>query len=146
MTGSTKCGNIATYGPFLQKLGLCNPVSDILSVVGAAELNTSSVAPPPTPADVGTVNFTAASDSVTATLSGTALRLTDHVAALLLVDDASGLPVALDYGLDTMRTADAGGLLASVQLPFRGKPVPSKVRVYLMIDVSQVASTTLTIP
>ena len=36
MTGSTICADIATYGSFLQQLGLCNPTTDLLSVVGAA--------------------------------------------------------------------------------------------------------------
>jgi outer membrane protein assembly factor BamB len=146
MTGSTVCAQIPTYGPFLQKLGLCNPSSDVLSVVGAAELGPFGDATPPSAAEVGTVSFSASADAITATLSGTSLRLGDHVAALLLVDEATGLPLAYDYGLVTRRTADATGLLATVTLPFGDKAPPAKVKAYLMIDVSAVAVGSVTIP
>jgi hypothetical protein len=52
--------------------------------------------------------------------------------------------VSLDYGLDTQRTADAGGHLQTVTVPFGGKTVPAKLRTYLMIDTSAVATGAVT--
>jgi hypothetical protein len=146
VTGATVCAQIATYGPFLQRLGLCNPASDVLSVVGAAELTRFAGAQAPTMTEVGTVSFAATGTEITATLAASSLRLADHVAALLLVDEATDAPLALDYGLDTRRSADAAGHLSSVTLPIRGKQLPASVRAYLIVDVTAVATATVIIP
>jgi outer membrane protein assembly factor BamB len=146
ITGSTICGDIALYGLFLQRLGLCNPTTDELLVSGAANFTRYGDAPAPAPGDVGAVAFSATADTVTATLSGSSLKLADHVAALLLVDPVSGQPVSLDYGLDSERTADGNGNLATVAMPISGKTLPALVRVHLMIDVSTVADGEVAIP
>jgi outer membrane protein assembly factor BamB len=146
VTGSTICGKLPVYGSFLQRLGLCNPESDALAISGAANFTRFEGALGPAPADVGSVAFAASAGAVTATLTGSSVRLADHVAALLLVDAASGAAVSLDYGLVTRRTADAAGRLASVTLPLGDRPVPSTVEAYLMIDLLPVASARLTLP
>jgi outer membrane protein assembly factor BamB len=146
-TGTTICGNIPTYGAFLQKLGLCNPKSDVLAISGAANFTRFNAVAPPAASDVGSVSFAATSSSVTATLSGSHLLLADHVAAILLVDAQSGAAISLDYGLVTTRMADGAGNLAQVTLPLpMGKTLPAQVKAYLMIDVAPVASSPLTIP
>ncbi len=58
------------------------------------------------PAGVGTVALTAASDGVTATLTGSSLALSQHLASVLLVDPTTGAPVTW-YALDTVRTPAA---------------------------------------
>jgi len=146
LNGSTICSGIAVYGPFLQKLGLCNPLTDVLSVDGAANFTLFSGVTPPSASDVGSVAFTGTKDAVTATLTGSALGAADHVAAVLLVDAATGAPVSLDYGLDTKRTASADGKLQTVTLPITGKSVPASVTAYLIVDTAAVASATLTLP
>jgi hypothetical protein len=131
----------------LQKLGLCNPKSDVLAISGAANLTRFTTLAPPAPADVGSVSFAATSSSVTAMVSGSHLALAEHVAAILLVDAASGAAISLDYGLVTTRVADGAGNLAQVTLPLpTAKTLPAQVKAYLMIDVSPVASASLTIP
>ena len=77
--GSAICGNVPTYGIFLQALGLCNPQTDVLSFVGAA--NVAYKGAQSAPAGVGTVAFTATSDGVTATLTGLSLQLSQHLAS-----------------------------------------------------------------
>jgi outer membrane protein assembly factor BamB len=144
VTGSTICMGIPTYGLFLQKLGLCNPTSDVLAVSGAA--NFTRYADAAAPAGVGTVAFSATTDAVTATLTGTTLPLAEHVAAVLLVDAATGKAVTLDYGLQTTRKADAGGVLQSVSVAITGKTVPPQARVYLMIDMWPAATATIAVP
>jgi outer membrane protein assembly factor BamB len=146
-TGTTICGAILTYGPFLQKLGLCNPTSDVLAISGAANFTRFAGAAAPAAADVGTVSFTATSTAVTAAVSGSHLALAEHVAAILLVDATTGAPLSLDYGLVTKRGADSAGNLATVTLPLpTDRTLPAAVTAYLIIDVSPVASANLSIP
>ena len=38
LAGSAICGGIPFYGPFLQQLGLCNPQTDVIRVLGAASV------------------------------------------------------------------------------------------------------------
>lgn len=144
VTGSTICMGIPTYGLFLQRLGLCNPKTDVLAVSGAANFTLYSGAAQPS--GVGTVAFAATADAVTATLTGSTLPLADHVAAVLLVDAATGKPVTLDYGLSTARTADAAGALATVSVPIAGKTLPPMARAYLMIDTWPAATATIAVP
>ncbi len=146
MTGSTVCGFIALYGLFLQKLGLCNPQTDVLTVSGAAQLVRSDAASAPLASDVGAVTFAATADAVTATLAGSALKPADHIASVLLVDAVTGKAVTLDYGLTTQNTTTAGGQYATVSVPITGKTVPAMVRAYLMIDVFPAATATLAVP
>ncbi len=146
LNGSTVCSGIAVYGPFLQKLGLCNPLTDVLSVDGAANFTLFTGAPAPSASEVGSVTFAGSADAVTATLTGSTLAAADHVAAVLLVDATTGAPVSLDYGLTTAHTTTSDGKLATVTLPITGKNVPQSVTAYLMIDTSAVASATLTLP
>jgi outer membrane protein assembly factor BamB len=144
LIGSTLCGGIPVYGSFLQQLGLCNPQTDALTVSGAANFTVQAGVPAPT--GVGAVSFAATADAVTATLVGSSLTLADHVAAVLLVDAATGRPVTLDYGLTSQRTTDASGVLSTVRIPITGKNVPRLLRAYLMVDSAAVATATLTLP
>jgi hypothetical protein len=144
LIGSTKCAGVPTYGVFLEGLGLCNPETDLIAFVAGA--NVLYHGAQTAPAGVGTVAFAAASDSVTATLTGTSLVAADHLASILLIDATSGSSVTLGYALDTVRTPAADGTLASVKVPFNGATVPSSARAYLMVDTSPIATATLTIP
>jgi hypothetical protein len=144
LIGSTLCGGIPVYGLFLQRIGLCNPQTDVLTVSGAANFKVYSGASPPT--GVGAVGFSATADAVTATLSGSTLKEADHVAAVLLVDAATAKPITLDYGLTSKRSTDTNGLLSTVSIPIAGKSVPSRLRAYLMVDATAVAMGTVTVP
>ena len=65
-------------------------------------------APSRRPRSVGTVAFSAASDGVTATLTGSSLLLAQHLASILLVDASTGAPVTMGYALDSVRTRGGG--------------------------------------
>jgi outer membrane protein assembly factor BamB len=141
LEGSAVCGDISFYGPFLQQLGLCNPQTDVIRVLGAANVARRAdlaVGPPA----AGKVTFAAAGGAVVATLSGSAVHPDDHLAGVLVVDPATGAPVALDYGLGTTRTTNPDGTLATVRVPAKG-PLPAGARVYLMVDTTVAASGTL---
>jgi hypothetical protein len=139
------CAGIAVYGPFLQKLGLCNAATDVLSVDGAANFTVFSGVAVPSAAEVGSVAFSGSKAQVVATLAGSTLAANAHVASVLLVDATTGAPVSLDYGLKTARAATSAGNLATVTVQLAGKTVPASVVAYLMIDTSAVASAPLTL-
>ena len=141
LVGSSLCSSIPLYGAFLQQLGLCNPQTDNIAFVAAANLTYHGKQT--TPAGVGNVVFTAASDGVTATLSGSSLQASAHLASVLLVDAQTGSPVPLGYALDTVRTSAADGTLASVKIPYGSVTPPSSVRAYLMIDTAPAAKATM---
>lgn len=146
ISGSTICKGVPFYGPFLQTLGLCNPQTDVLSVFGGSILKRYEGGSASAPAGVGSVELSATSTEVSATFAGSSLKLAEHVAALLVVDAASGRPVTLDYGLSTTRAAAADGTLARVAVPWKGATIPASSRVYAVIDATPVAVATLAKP
>ena len=146
LSGSTVCGKIPTYGAFLQKLGFCNPQTDVLTVLGASDFRPHLGGTQSAPQGLGTVSFAATATDVTATLDGATMKLADHVASVLLVDAATGDPVTLSYGIITKRTAGATGQLTSVSVPLGDATVPKDLRAYLMIDTYPAAMANVTIP
>lgn len=152
MAGASVCGTVPFYGPFLQKLGLCNPQTDELVVVGGAELRlpktklsndgNDGLAGDPIAASAGNVTIVKSGDAVTATLEGSRVRAKNHVVGLLLVDASTGRPVALDYGIDTKRDLDAEGNVVKVTLPAK-KTLPASLRAHVLVDTRLVATKTL---
>jgi hypothetical protein len=144
LSGSSVCATVPFYGPFLQKLGLCNPQTDELVVVGGADLHVPKTKTKSTTAvTAGAVSLARSTDAITATLTGSQVRASDHVVGILLVDAATGKPVALDYGIDTKRDLDAQGNVTKVTLPTTGKTIPASIRAHLMIDTGLITTTTL---
>lgn len=142
LSGSSVCAKIPFYGPFLQTLGLCNPQTDLLGVVGAAKLLPLGTGQNKGPGAVGVVKVSAEADAVVAKLEGSTLDPAAHVVSLLLVDATSGRPITLDYGLDTTRVVE-GGKLTGVRIPLGGKVLPSETRVHLLVDTYPAATSTL---
>jgi outer membrane protein assembly factor BamB len=134
LTGSAICGQIGFYGPFLQQLGLCNPQTDVIRVLGAA--NTARRTDLPAVPAAGMVSFASTSGGITATVTGSAVKPTEHLVGLLAADATSGQPVPLQYGTGTQRNAAADGTIASVTVPTKGVKLPAKMNVYLMIDTT----------
>jgi outer membrane protein assembly factor BamB len=134
LTGSTMCGQLGFYGLFLQQLGLCNPQTDVLRVLGAGNTTKrTDLGPPPS---AGMVTFSSSADGITATIQGSAVRPTEHLVGLLVADATTGLPVALQYGTGTTRTTAADGTIATVTVPTTGVTLPATTNVYLMVDTS----------
>jgi outer membrane protein assembly factor BamB len=145
LSGSTVCGKIPTYGPFLQQLGFCNPQTDVLSVLGGANFAPYGSGTSTAPTGVGTVAFSADANNVTATLTGATMNVQDHVASVFLIDPTTGDPITLSYGPETTRTP-ASGPLQTVSVPIAGLTLPSMLRVYLMIDTYPAAVGMVTVP
>ncbi len=146
LDGSTVCAGVPMYGPFLEQLGLCNPQTDMLVVLGGANMGLYNGGTQQAPTGVGAVSFTATATAISATISGSSIVLADHVASILMVDTSTGLPVSVDYGLVTTRTAAADGTLATVSVDVTGKTLPAQVRAYLMVDTYPAAVSTLSPP
>lgn len=132
LEGSSICGQIGFYGPFLEQLGLCNPQTDVIRVLGAANTTerTDLAVPPP----AGSVTFASSSSAITATVTGSMVKPSEHLVGVLAVDASTGQPVSLQYGTDTTRTTNPDGTLASVSVPTMGATLPAQMRVYLMVD------------
>jgi hypothetical protein len=144
--GTSICAQVPVYGVFLQQLGFCNPQTDVINMYGAANARRYNGGTIAAPTGVGTIAFTPASTSVTATLTGSSLVLANHTLTILLVDAVTAHPVSLQYAGYTSRTADAAGKVTSVAISFQRTMVPNSVRAYLMIDGYASAPQTLTIP
>lgn len=155
LSGASTCSTVPFYGAFLQELGLCNPQTDELVVVGGAELRarrSTAGGPRPTAksqdpaapvASTGELEVARSADGVVATLKGSQVRAADHIVSLLLVDAATGRPVTLDYGIDTKRELDAQGNVTSVTVPLAGRQVPASMRAHVIVDTRLVATKSL---
>lgn len=150
----TKCGNIPFYGPFLAKLGFCHPTTDVLNVFGATNLRPFGDGVAKAPSGVGRVSFAraggwlggmATNPTVTATITGSSLRASEHSFGVLLVDATTNRPLSLKYGLSstTTRTTAPDGSIASVTVNFPESMRPAKMRAYLMVDTYPAAVQTL---
>jgi hypothetical protein len=148
IAGSAVCAQVPTYGQFLEQLGLCNPQTDVIRVLGAANVarRTDLAAPPA----AGTVTFAKTTDpktgavtAVVANLTGSAVRPDAQLAGILVVDPSTGAPLSLPYGTGTTRASAPDGTLASVTLPTQGAAIPAMARVYLMVDTKVAAKATL---
>ncbi len=155
VTGSTVCAEVPFYGLFLQQLGLCNPQTDELVVLGGSELRpydaarviTSGQRPATEGEDArtlaGTVEISRGADGLTAALPASTLKASEHLVSVILVDATTGKPIVLDYGLDTQRTTSAEGFVTKVDVPFKGRAVPAKLRAHVIVDTQLIASHTL---
>jgi hypothetical protein len=81
---------------------------------------------------VGDVVFGRTEEGVIATIEGSGLRAAEHNFGLLVIDQASGAPLRLDYVQGTGKT-DEDGLIRTVQ---QAAPdgLQNPVRIYLMVD------------
>ncbi len=143
LSGSAICGELGIYGSYFEQLGLCNPQTGVIEMLGAANsaLRTD-LGPPP---DAGMVTFSEEPGSIDATVAGSQIEVADHLSALLVVDATTGLPVPLDYGTATTLKTALDGTLSGVSIPTSGLDagLPASMRVHLMVDTASVAEGTL---
>jgi hypothetical protein len=137
---TTVCSHIPTFGAFLQSIGFCSPPPvDNLVAFGSVLLRPFNGGSQSTPSGLGTVAFSLSGSTLTAALTGSTLQEKAHVFSIGLVDEATGHPVGLSYGLQTTATADASGNVASVALGLGTTTVPSTARAFLLVDAYPVA-------
>jgi outer membrane protein assembly factor BamB len=144
---STNCSHIPTFGNFLESIGFCSPApADELVAYGTVLLRPFNGGTQPAPPGVGEVSFAVSGQTLTATISGSTLPLNAHVFSLGLIDETSGHPVGLNYGLATTATADPSGLVQTVALTLDPTLVPANARVYLLVDAYPVARADMAFP
>jgi hypothetical protein len=90
------------------------------------------------------VSLAASPTEVRAIITGSQLKLFEHLVSLLVIDASTGAPIPLSYGPATTRSAAADGTLSLVTLPVGAVTLPASVRVHLMVDAWSVATATLT--
>ncbi|MFO0628362.1 MAG: PQQ-binding-like beta-propeller repeat protein [Polyangiales bacterium] len=143
LVARANCGRIDFYGAFLRRLGFCNPTSDTLLAFGAADLRLHAGGALPAPAGLGTPQLSATSTEVRAELTGATLRAAAHNFGLLVLD-ADGRPLSLDYVRQTRTVAASDGRAERVTLTAM-PPLSGRVRVYLMVDAYPAARATITL-
>ena len=139
---TTVCGDINFYGPFLRRLGMCNPDDDTLTAAGAVILEPWSEGTAGTVDGTGIVNVIFEADAVRVTFNGSTLNSDDHHVAILLVDAQTGAPLPLSYGTAGSRTVNEDGTLSGFTLLTSGVTLPPEIRAYVMVDLTVVATGT----
>lgn len=130
LLASATCGDIPLYGVFLRTLGLCNPTTDVIGVLGGIQLG---AAEPVAEVDVGDVTFSRTEDGYEALVASPPAG--EHLWSLILVDADTGVPVAADYGTATTLTPDGAGLRVSVPAE-----LPARVAAWLVADAAVVGA------
>jgi hypothetical protein len=92
---------------------------------------------------VGDVGFEVGEREAVAQITGGSLRRDAHAFGLLLVDAATGLPIPLSYAFVTAVEADAEGRVRAVRVRYEPGTLRDPVRAHYLIDVTPVASATL---
>lgn len=115
-------------------------MGDALVVHGAVLLRThptDAVAPLPA------ATIEAGADALTVTLTGSTLAADAHRLGILLVDEASGEPVSMGYGVATTQTVE-GGVITGGTLQLDGAALPASTRVIVLADTVPIASEVIT--
>jgi hypothetical protein len=140
VTASLDCGALEFYGQFLRKMGLCNPTTDRMLAFGAIlQFAHAAGAAPDCSA---TATFKLEGTLLTLT-PGTALGGAGRVFSLLLLDAATGAPLALDYGAATQVSLDGLRNLDTLTLDLSGLELPAKLRAHFLVDGLPAATATL---
>lgn len=148
------CVDVPNYGPVLYLTGICNDEGTLASsgtflarrYDGRGRANRR-----PAGVSIGDLALTrpgaangGGGGEAVATVRlarGARFRAREHALGLLLVDAATGTPVALDYERLTTPAADARGNLTGVRVRIpAGTTLPSRVRAYVIADVCALGS------
>lgn len=129
-----KTDEIGIYGPFLKLLGVSDTKTGRMYVAGGANFGPHGSGTGHAPEGVGEVSITLGKGEAVADVTGSNLRVGEHVFGLLLVDAASGHPIGISYAAATHVEAAADGTVARVRVALPdGKPAGA-VRAYYMVD------------
>lgn len=153
----TEVLSIPDFGPYMVVAGLANNWFEKLLPVGTCVMRdgtlsaaasageTGTPAPYRRPPGVAVAGLAyrpptaEAAGQVTATLQlapGAAYPATDHKAAILLVDSATGEPVFLDYLANVSQAAGPTGDLQAITLALpAGTPLPAAPEAIVILDV-----------
>jgi outer membrane protein assembly factor BamB len=138
----TVCATVPNYGPELVFTGICNP-SGVLAASGTfmSAAYRGGAAVRPAGVRIRAVAL-ARGGTIIARLAGRGLpSAAGHVAAVLLTDARTGVPVSADYRSHTSVATDVHGRIASVRLTLTpGVELPARIRAYVIIDAFPIGS------
>jgi hypothetical protein len=143
LNAKTICEEITFYGVFLDLLGFCNQETGLLDAVGGAEFRPFGDAVQSAPEGFGTVSWSRSESSVVATFADTELLAEEHNFGILVLDDATGIPVGLNYSFRTTTQPKSGPVQTVTLNLVDAGDVPAGLRAYLMVDAYPAAATTL---
>ena len=147
VTVETICADIPVYGDFLRDLGLCNPNSDVLIARGAALLSPHEGGSAMSPGLFTDAVFSVENGHIVAALTESRIDPDAHYVGLMLIDDITGEPVAIDdIGAKTTLNMDATGNVSRVRLRLDAALSGRQVRAYLITETYPAASATLALP
>jgi outer membrane protein assembly factor BamB len=133
------CSDVPTYGPVLPVIGLCNP-TNTLAVSGtllSQRFDRRGTANRK-PASFAVTGVSRTGDEVSATFTGT-YPAKDHIVSILLVDPATGEPLAIDQPRATKTETDAAGNIVRVRVTLP-PGAPPRLKAYVMADVFPLAA------
>lgn len=128
------CDEIEYYGRFLKLMGMSEFDTGHMAVFGGMNLGLHGRGYASMPSGAGTVSFRVDGNAVVADIAGGSLKKDEHVYSLMLVDEATGNPLALYYTKHTTVEAGENGLVRRVGVSFPKGAVKGALRVYLMVD------------
>ncbi len=140
MVARASCTDLGLIGTFLTLFQLCNGAGEFVSV-GTIRGEVYDGAANRRPAGVEVTAIERADREITARFTAPGYALAQHLPAIVLVDDATGRAVQLDYRKALTASADASGNLASVTLRVPdGIVLPSALRAIVVTDLFPLAS------
>jgi hypothetical protein len=129
-----KADEIAFYGPFMKILGVSDFNTGLIYVSAACDYMPYNNGVQYAPDGIGEVKFISDDESVTAEITNTILKADEHNFGILLIDEASGKPISLNYSKVTSITASDDGLISKVTVEFSKDRIKNNVKAYFMVD------------
>ncbi|HOD13700.1 MAG TPA: PQQ-binding-like beta-propeller repeat protein [Spirochaetota bacterium] len=137
------CDEIEFYGTGLKLMGMSEFDTGRMAVFGGMKLDfRGSVT---MPSGVGKTSFTADAGSASVRISGGSLKKGEHVYSLLLVNDATGVPLPLYYTKMTGVKTGPDGIVTGVTVRFDEGRYAGRVRAYYMVDTYPAARGVVTL-
>ena len=148
--GQVTCAEVPNYSVYLYVAGVCNP-SDTLAASGTFLSDRYRGGPANRrPAGISVSRLTlrrptaSSAGEAKATLElarGASYPARRHLGSILLVDEATGKPVSLDYRTLTSNGSGPSGNLRRIELAIpAGTELPARVRAYAIADVFPLGS------
>ncbi|MCG8572811.1 MAG: PQQ-binding-like beta-propeller repeat protein [Spirochaetes bacterium] len=125
---------IKLYGNFLKLMGLTDFKTGLMHIYGGLNFSLWNEGLVQAPQNRGNVTIEVGQTSATAFISNSRLKKDAHVWGILLINSATGQPVAADYARQITVQADERGNVTQVKLDYKKNLIQGKVRAYLMID------------
>ena len=137
------CDEIEFYGKGLKLMGMSEFDTGHMAVFGGMNLDVRGAVA--MPAGAGKALFAADGASASVRIQGGLLKKGEHVYGLLLVDEATGVPLPLYYTKMTVVETGPGGTVTGVTVRFEEGRYAGRARAYYMVDTYPAARGVVTL-